>query len=83
MYRSASKTLNEYCEKHSDKFESCHSEANNDRGLDYWVYCREPYFNPLSETQTIHEDTVKETLEVLRFVEEGVFNGYCWERKTL
>ncbi len=74
-----SKTIQDYIDKHPEKFESWHSEDHNERGLDYWVYCREPYFSPDMETQTIHEDTVKETLVYMRAVIKGKFNGYSWE----
>lgn len=77
-----SKLIQNYIDSHPDKFESWHTENNNDRGLDYWVYCKDPYFNPDSETQTIHEDTVKETLAAMRRVIKGRFNGYCWELLT-
>lgn len=75
-----SKTIRAYIDKHPDKFESEISiEANNERGCDYWVYCKAPWFNPDLETQTIHEDTVKETLAAMRRVIKGKHNGYCWE----
>lgn len=74
-----SKTIQDYMNKHPEKFESWHNEDNNARGLDYWVYCKEPYFDPMTETSTIHEDTVKETLQAMRRVIEGRHNGYSWE----
>lgn len=70
-----SKTIKSYIDKHPDKFEGWHSEDNNDRGTDYWVYCKDPYFSPLTETSTIHEDTVKEAIEVMRGVIIGEYNG--------
>ena len=74
-----SKTLNDYIAKHPEKFESWHSEDHNERGLDYWVYCRLPYFCPNEECGTIHVDTVKEALAAMRTVIKGKFNGYGWE----
>ena len=74
-----SKTIQAYIEKHPDRFESYHNEDHNKRGLDYWVYCREPYFSPDMETQTIHEDTVKDAMAKMRAVIKGRYNGYCWE----
>ena len=62
-----------------DKFMEYWNEDHNERGLDYWVACREPYFCPATETQTIHEDTVRDTLAQMRSVVKGKFNGYCWE----
>ena len=73
-----SKAVRDYMQKHPEKFESFHTESN-DRACDYWVYCREPWFNPHLDTQTIHEDTVRETLATMRKVVEGFDNGYCWE----
>lgn len=74
-----SKSIQQYMDRHPEKFESWHTEDNNARGLDYWVYCREPYFCPDMETQTIHEDTVRDTLAKMRRVRVGRYNGYCWE----
>ena len=74
-----SKTIEDYIKKHPDKFDSWHTEDNNERGLDYWVYCKDPYFYPSSETQTIHENTVKETIQAMRCVIKGTYNGYCWD----
>ena len=75
-----SKTIQTYIDNHPDKFECWHNEDHNERGLDYWVYCREPYFCPSTETTCIHEDTVKETLAQMRTVVKGKHNGYNWER---
>jgi len=55
---------------HPEKFESWHTEDNNERCLDYWVYCKPGYFCPSMECGTIHEDTVKETLAMMRTVIE-------------
>jgi len=74
-----SKTIQKYMDANKDKFDSWHSEDHNARGLDYWVYCKEPYFSPMTETSTIHEDTVKETLAAMRTVVKGRHNGYSWE----
>ena len=74
-----SKQIQAYIEKHPEKFDSWHTEDHNERGLDYWVYCKAPYFSPESECGTIHEDTVKETLARMRGVIKGEFNGYNWE----
>jgi len=74
-----SKTIQDYMDKHPDKFEEWYTEDNNDRGCDYWVHCREPYFYPSTETSTIHEDTVKETLYAMRHVVKGFHNGYAWQ----
>ena len=76
-----SKTIQRYIDKHPDKFASWHREPNIDgaNGRDYWVYCKSPYFSPDMETQTIHEANVKETLEKMRGVIKGRYNGYCWE----
>lgn len=74
-----SKTIQKYVDANPEKFESWHTEDHNARGLDYWVYCRDPWFSPDMETQTIHEDTVKETLIRMRAVRKGKYNGYCWE----
>lgn len=77
--KDMSKTIQDYINKHPDKFESWHSEDND--GLDYWVYCRSPYFSPDMETQTIHEYTVKDTLIYMRAVIKGKYNGCCWEKE--
>ena len=74
-----SKTIDNYVKSHPDRLESWHNEDHNERGLDYWVYCREPYFCPDMECGTIHEDTVKETMAKMRTVIKGKFNGYGWE----
>jgi hypothetical protein len=74
-----SKQIDRYIKANPEKFESWHTEDNNERGLDYWVYCREPYYCPATECGTIHEDTVAQVLAKLRTVRPGVFNGYCWE----
>ena len=74
-----SKTIEKYIRANPDKFIRYWNEDNNERGLDYWVECREPYFCPYTETPTIHEDTVKDTLAAMRAVVRGKFNGYCWE----
>ena len=74
-----SKSIQQYMDRHPEKFESWHTEDNNARGLDYWVYCKAPYFCPDMETQTIHEDTVRDTLAKMRRVRVGRYNGYCWE----
>lgn len=76
-----SKTIQAYIDKHPDKFESWHTENNNSRGLDYWVYCKEPYFNPDAESQTIHEDTVQDVLYKMRRVIKGYNTGWCWAEK--
>ena len=75
-----SKTIQNYIDKHPDKFKSWHSEDHNDRGLDYWIYCNNDWFCPRNETQTIHVDTVKEALAEMRHVEQGYYNGWCWTR---
>lgn len=74
-----SKTIQAYIDKHQDKFGDWWNEDHNERGLDYWVECKEPYFNPSTECCTIHEDTVKETLAAMRSVIKGKHNGYSWE----
>jgi len=76
-----SKTIQDYIDNNPDKFESWHSENHNERGLDYWVYCKEPYFYPSKEGQIIHEDTVKETMQAMRQVEKGWFDGYSWTNR--
>lgn len=74
-----SKVIEAYIAKHPEKFASYHNEDHNERGLDYWVYCREPYFCPSMECGTIHEDTVADTMRMMRTVIKGQFNGYGWE----
>ncbi len=78
-----SKQIQDYINKHSDKFESWHTEDNNERGLDYWVYCKSPYYCPDMECQTIHEDTVKEALARMKRVIKGkqvfIDNWSGWE----
>lgn len=80
-----SKTIQDYIKKNPDKFESWHTEDNNDRGLDYWVYCKDPYYSPDMECQTIREDTVKDVMIKMRNVIEGVRKydeyGQWWEQK--
>lgn len=73
-----SKAIRDYIAKHPDKFLRMWNEDHNERGLDYWVECKAPYFDPLTEVPTIHEDTVKDTLAAMRRVVPGEFNGYCW-----
>ena len=63
-----SKQIKDFIKKHPEKFDSWHTEDNNDRGLDYWVYCKDPYFCPDMECQTIHEDTVKDAMAKMRTV---------------
>lgn len=75
-----SKMIQKYIDKHPDKFIEWWNEDHNERGLDYWIVCREPYFWPQRETSTIHVDTVQEALEAMRTVVKGKYNGYCWER---
>ena len=42
---------------------SAHTEANDPQyGTDYWVYLEFPYISPMTETQTIHEYGMKDTL---------------------
>ena len=74
-----SKTIQDYIDKHPDKFVSWWNEDHNERGLDYWVECKHPYFDPMTEVMCIHEDTVKETLVAMRRVVKGRHNGYSWE----
>ena len=64
-----SKQIQVYIDKHPEKFESWHTEDNNARGLDYWVYCATGYWCPENECGTIHEDTVAETLVRMKTVE--------------
>ena len=73
-----SRTIQAYIDKHPEKFEEWHSEAHNERGLDYWVWCREPYFDPDYGMRGIHEDTVKDTLRAMRRVIKGRSNGHEW-----
>jgi len=73
-----SKAIRDYMAKHPDKFAEYWNEDHNDRYLDYWVICKAPYFSPASETPTIHEDTVKDTLAAMRGVIRGVDAGYRW-----
>ena len=77
-----SKQIQQYVDAHPDKFESWHTEDNNARGLDYWVYCKAPYYSPDMECGTIHEDTVKDALAKMRGVEVGEWNGYGWGPKS-
>lgn len=72
-----SKTIQAYIDKHPDKFEGYHREFNDKP--DHWIYCRDPYFSPDMETQTIHEYTVKDALIMMRAVIKGKYNGSCWE----
>jgi len=74
-----SKTIQNYIDKHPDKFIEWWNEDHNERGLDYWVSIRSPFFNPLKETQTIHTDTVAQALQQMRTVIKGKYNGHCWE----
>ena len=42
---------------------SAHTEDNDPQwGIDYWVYLEFPYISPMTETQTIHEYGMKDTL---------------------
>ena len=42
---------------------SAHTESNDPQyGTDYWVYLEFPYISPMTETQTIHEYGMKDTL---------------------
>ena len=42
---------------------SAHTEGNDPQwGTDYWVYLEFPYVSPMTETQTIHEYGMKDTL---------------------
>ena len=42
---------------------SAHTEGNDPQyGTDYWVYLEFPYISPMTETQTIHEYGMKDTL---------------------
>lgn len=42
---------------------SAHTEDNDPQyGTDYWVYLEFPYISPMTETQTIHEYGMKDTL---------------------
>ena len=42
---------------------SAHTEGNDPQyGVDYWVYLEFPYISPMTETQTIHEYGMKDTL---------------------
>lgn len=67
-----SKQIDDYVKKHPDKFESWHIEDNEGPGTkDYWVYCRDPYFSPDMECQTIHEWNVKDTLARMKDVVKG------------
>ena len=73
-----SKTIQNYIDKHPEKFDSWHREPCDGR-LDYWISCRDPYFSPDMEAQTIHEFTVRDAMAKMRAVIKGRFNGYCWE----
>tara|TARA_B100000963_G_scaffold317738_1_gene298357 strand:+ start:33 stop:503 length:471 start_codon:yes stop_codon:yes gene_type:complete len=43
--------------------QSAHSESNDPQwGTDYWVYLNFPYISRVTETQTIHEYGMKDTL---------------------
>ena len=45
---------------------SAHTEGNDPQyGTDYWVYLEFPYISPMTETQTIHEYGMKDTLCLL------------------
>lgn len=74
-----SKTIQAMIIANPHKFVKQWSEDHNDRGLDYWVELREPYFVPATETGQIHENTVRETLATMRTVIKGKHNGYAWE----
>ena len=63
-----SKQIQKYIDKHPEKFESWHNENHNERGLDYWVYTTSDHICPDMECGTIHEDTVAETLSMMRTV---------------
>ena len=66
-------------DENPDKFLRYWNEDHNERNLDYWVECKEPYFDPLTECAVIHKHTVKDTLAAIRGVIKGKYNGYCWE----
>lgn len=74
-----SKTIQAYIDRHPDKFESWHTE-DCDNKTQYWIYCKDPYFSPDMETQTINEFTVRDALILMKAVKEGRFNGYGWGR---
>lgn len=73
-----SKQIQAMFDKHPERFESWHNEDHNMRGLDYWVYCKAPYYSPENECQTIHTDTVADALAYMRDVAKGEFDGYGW-----
>lgn len=77
-----SKQIEKMVKDSPEKFESWHSEITDGK-KDYWVYCAPPYYCPEMECGTIHEFTVKETLEKMRTVVEGEFNGYGWGPKGI
>jgi hypothetical protein len=78
-----SKTIKNLVAANPEKFSEYWNEDHNERGLDYWVTCKEPYFNPMTECQTLHEYTVNDMLKAMRGVRKGVFNGHSWEEVYL
>lgn len=78
QYNSHSKTLNNICRKHPH-IESCHSEYDgygDDHNRDkpsYWIYCIEGYVHDGNECVSIHVKTVKEAIDEIKNIVEGVF----------
>ena len=63
---------------------SAHTEGNDPQyGTDYWVYLEFPYISPVTETQTIHEYGMKDTLAEFnnRELNYAYFMSEDWIRK--
>ena len=77
-----SKQIKAYIAKHPDKFQELHIEdsGNDERGIDYWVYTKAPYFFPTTECGSERTNNVKEMLGLMRTVVKGVLvNNHHWE----
>lgn len=58
------KTLSNLPQKYIDAIADFSDERNNGDG--YWIYLKEPFFNPQLECRTIHEQKLSAAISILK-----------------
>ncbi len=58
------KSLKSLLPKYQDAIIDFSDERNNGDG--YWIYLKQPYFNPQLECRTIHEQKLSDCISILK-----------------
>jgi hypothetical protein len=87
MKNAIPQTIQKWIEKNAEKVESYHLEKdgyseNEHSPYAIWMYLKNDWFNPLSESDAIHAATVEKFMEAAKGLKLGVDEGYAWRAMT-